>query len=86
MQADLRLCWSHMPHCWKSHAVAQLLLYDSDKLSCYRILTGMKIKNESDAFNAMQVLHDRGPKTVVLSSSDLGKDGVLVGLASTIKG
>ena len=46
----------------------------------------MKIKNESDAFNAMQVLHDRGPKTVVLSSSDLGKDGVLVGLASTIKG
>ena len=23
-QADLRLCWSHIPHCWKSHAAAHL--------------------------------------------------------------
>ena len=23
-QAGLRLCWSHIPHCWKSHALAQL--------------------------------------------------------------
>ena len=23
-QADLRLCWSHIPHCWKSHALAHL--------------------------------------------------------------
>ena len=22
-QADLRLCWSYIPHCWKSHALAQ---------------------------------------------------------------
>ena len=22
--ADLSLCWSHIPHCWKSHVVAQL--------------------------------------------------------------
>ena len=22
-QADLRLCWSHKPNCWKSHALAQ---------------------------------------------------------------
>ena len=22
-QADLRLCWLHIPHCWKSHALAQ---------------------------------------------------------------
>ena len=22
VQADLRLCWSHIPHCWKSHATA----------------------------------------------------------------
>ena len=21
-QADLKLCWSHIPHCWKSHAAA----------------------------------------------------------------
>ena len=23
-QAGLSLCWSHIPHCWKSHATAQL--------------------------------------------------------------
>ena len=23
-QADLRLCWSHIRHCWKSHALAHL--------------------------------------------------------------
>ena len=22
VQADLRLCWSHILHCWKSHALA----------------------------------------------------------------
>ena len=26
MQADLRLYWSHIPHCWKSHVTAHLLL------------------------------------------------------------
>ena len=25
MQAGLSLCWSHIPHCWKSHAAAHLL-------------------------------------------------------------
>ena len=24
-QADLSLCWSHIPHCWKSHVAAQIL-------------------------------------------------------------
>ena len=24
-QADLRLCWSHLPHCWKSHVTAHLI-------------------------------------------------------------
>ena len=26
MQADLRLCWSHIPHCWKPHALAHIIL------------------------------------------------------------
>ena len=26
VQADLRLCWSHIPHCWKSHSTAHLPL------------------------------------------------------------
>ena len=25
-QADLRLCWSHIPHCWKSYVTAQFAL------------------------------------------------------------
>ena len=25
-QAGLKLCWSHIPHCWKSHVTAQLCL------------------------------------------------------------
>ena len=24
-QADLRLCWSHIPHFWKFHVVAHLM-------------------------------------------------------------
>ena len=24
-QAGLRLCWSHIPHCWKSHALAHFI-------------------------------------------------------------
>ena len=30
-QADLRLCWSHIPHCCKSHVVAQLWFKQMDK-------------------------------------------------------
>ena len=28
MQAGLRLCWSHIPHCWKSHFAAHLCVAD----------------------------------------------------------
>ena len=24
VQADLRLCWLHIPHCWKSHVAVRL--------------------------------------------------------------
>ena len=27
-QADLRLCWSHIQHCWKSHALAHMYVYE----------------------------------------------------------
>ncbi|XP_060065425.1 pyridoxal kinase-like [Ylistrum balloti] len=49
------------------------------------LLTEMKIGTESDAWKAMQILHDMGPKTVVISSSDLGSEGTIVALASSIK-
>ena len=26
-QAGLSLCWSHKPHCWKSHAAVQMLRF-----------------------------------------------------------
>ena len=25
-QADLRLCWWHIPHCWKSHALSHIVI------------------------------------------------------------
>ena len=35
-QADPRLCWSHIPHCWKSHVAAQLFYYQPQILSLFR--------------------------------------------------
>lgn len=48
------------------------------------LLTDIKINSEAEALKAMQVLHDKGPKTVVLSSTNLGSEGVLVALASSV--
>ena len=31
-QADLRLCWSHIPHCWKSHVGLKIDAFLSPKL------------------------------------------------------
>ena len=28
VQADLRLCWSHIPHSWKSHVASHMLLVE----------------------------------------------------------
>ncbi|XP_068698790.1 pyridoxal kinase-like isoform X2 [Montipora capricornis] len=50
------------------------------------LLSGMKITNESEAFKAMTILHERGTKTVVLTSSDLGDHKTLIALGSTVKG
>ena len=42
-QAGLSLCWSHIPNCWKSHALAQILskllysCFDNDKM-CFILL------------------------------------------------
>ena len=30
-QADLSLCWSHIPHCWKAHVAAQMVLQCVDE-------------------------------------------------------
>lgn len=48
------------------------------------LLTDIKITSEADALRAMQCLHDKGPNTVVLSSTNLGSEGVLVALASRV--
>ncbi|KAK7107520.1 pyridoxal kinase-like isoform X1 [Littorina saxatilis] len=46
-------------------------------------LTDMKVNSEEEAFAAIEKLHQSGTKTVVLSSSSLGSNGVLLCLAST---
>jgi len=50
------------------------------------LLSGVKIANESDAFQAMKILHDRGTKTVVITSSELGDHKTLIALGSTVNG
>ena len=55
------------------------------KLSAFdRLLTDIEIKNEEHAKQAMQKLHDMGAKTVVISSTELGNEDVLVGFGSTV--
>lgn len=51
----------------------------------YRLLTGIKINSEEDAFLAMDMLHEQGIPIVVLSSSDLGDETVLIALGSKLK-
>ena len=38
-QADLRPCWSHIPHCWKSHSTAHFWLEGSGKVRIWRVST-----------------------------------------------
>ncbi|CAH0585681.1 unnamed protein product [Chrysodeixis includens] len=46
------------------------------------ILTGLKMNNFEDALKIIDALHDKGVKTVVISSTDLGGDKLMVGIAS----
>lgn len=51
------------------------------------LLTNMKITTEADALDCISNLHSRGPKTVVISSSELGKPNEsLVSYGSTNSG
>lgn len=47
------------------------------------LLTDVKITDMDSARAAMKKLHDMGAKLVVISSSDLGSDKTLIGLASS---
>lgn len=50
------------------------------------LLTGVTITDIDSAKVAIEKLHNMGAKTVVISSSDLGSDEILIGLASTTTG
>ncbi|CAK1551109.1 unnamed protein product [Leptosia nina] len=47
-----------------------------------KLLTGLPMENLDDSLKVIQALHDRGVKTVVLSSTELGDDDNMIGLAS----
>uniref|UniRef100_A0A0V0G662 Pyridoxal kinase n=1 Tax=Triatoma dimidiata TaxID=72491 RepID=A0A0V0G662_TRIDM len=49
------------------------------------LLCGKSINNLSEAWEAMCTFHDKGCKTVILSSSDFGGKDELLALASTLK-
>jgi len=50
------------------------------------LLTERKIRTEEDAREVMDLLHSRGPHTVILSSTELGSENFLLGLASRLTG
>lgn len=50
------------------------------------LLTDSKISSIEDAWKAINLLHQKGCKTVILSSSELGDEKTLLGLASTQDG
>lgn len=47
------------------------------------LMTGLKVVDLNGALEVIQALHDKGVKTVVLSSTDLGDETKMIGLAST---
>ncbi|KAM3965185.1 pyridoxal kinase isoform 2-T2 [Aphomia sociella] len=47
------------------------------------LITGMKVHNLNDALNVIELLHKKGIKTVALSSTDLGSETSMIGIAST---
>lgn len=47
-------------------------------------MSGIKITNEEEGLKALKILHNFGPKTVIISSFDCGDK--LETLASTMKG
>ena len=68
------------------------MLFSRIKKQCYvlifvhRLLSGKKIKTEADALEAMQIFHDQGVKTVVLSSVDTEQPDKLITLATSVIG
>lgn len=50
------------------------------------LLTGRKITSVDDAWKAIKILQDKGCKTVVLSSTELGDKKHLLAIASTKAG
>ena len=46
------------------------------------LLTGTKITNLKEAGNAISILHNKGAKYVLLSSSDLGDENNMLAIAS----
>lgn len=48
------------------------------------LLSGIKINSEKDAFKAMDILHSKGTKAIVITSSELGSKDTLVALGSSL--
>ncbi|CAH0691874.1 unnamed protein product [Spodoptera exigua] len=47
------------------------------------LITGLKMNSLEDALKIIEALHKKGPKTVVLSSTELGDETYMIAIAST---
>ena len=54
--ADLRLCWSHIPHCWKSDVAAHIVYLSEKTYSILMYLPILSAKGQTSAIQKEMLL------------------------------
>ena len=67
MQADLRVCWSHIPYCWKSHVTAQI----SVKVSSAWPYMGLCLRDFWQSKTQTSLLRYREIENLLVASLDM---------------
>ena len=76
-QADLRLCWSHIPHCLKSHALVHmsLWLFTTEADACLTADPGVASSILARYHTFVEIDHEIISTVILLPSADLFKKG-----------
>ena len=73
MQADLGLCWSHIPHCWKSHVAAHINYIETMTPDIYSIKSSV----DPDKLTSVVVFSDK-LKLKLFETKDIPKQHAIV--------